>query len=300
MATPKSKGPTTRAARKLRKVITSSGAQADFPELVRTHARCTLCALIADHPDLLKEIHYMTKQRIGTRRIAVLIEPELQERGLRLIDFRAIGRHQKGHLSRNLIVDPTQELPVFEEEPPPPPPPPLPLPKKAATKKTSRKKAAREGPAAASYVEQRAPSTDDEADYFELRKLFDRLLPMLDLANRDLTRKAQDDRGLTAADYKVILAMYSECRQQLEGLNKMRNSNRLTRAVIEAHTSQVLTMLSEPLGQKLRDIRRQLEHNDPTAAIAMLASLIDSDLPPMLVSTGKEAIRRSVDEYKLH
>ena len=277
--------PTTRIERQLRKVVARTGGVRGFPELTKSHARCTLCKLVPDNGDLLKEIHFMLREGTGTRRIATLIAPDLRERDLKPIDFRAISRHHNAHVQVALIVDPKKELP------PPPPPPAVPAGPKVPLV---------EGPAAESYVTKRDPKTDDEADYFELRKLYDRLLPMLDLANRDLKSKAETNRGLTPQDYKTIVTMYSECRQQLEALNKMRNSNRLTRAVIEAHTSQVLTMLSEPLGQKLRDIRRQLEHGDQPGAVALLCSLIDSDLPPMLISTGKEAIRRSVDEYKLH
>jgi len=296
--------PTTRHARKLRKVRAQTGGLSEFPEIRKFHARCTLCKLAANEGPLLREIHYRLRSGVPSRKVAALFAEELEDRGLPTLDFRAIARHYKDHVENALIVNPAQDL-AFQA-------PILPAPRRKPAAASAAPISAvegppllepdadLEGPAAESYATKRDPKTDDEADYFELRKLYDRLLPMLDLANKDLKRKASSSHGLTHQDYKIIVTMYSECRQQLEALNKMRNSNRLTRAVIEAHTSQVLTMLSEPLGQKLRDIRRQLEHGEAQSAVLLLSALIESDLPPMLVSTGKEAIRRSVDEYKLH
>jgi len=235
-----------------------------FPEL-KQNRQCRLCAYALDTPHITSKVHELWRQGSAYRVIEDAIQGDLKEAGYSPVNFGAIRRHLLGHVARHLIPNRTE---AAAGRPP--------------------------------YAARPPAMTDDEADYFELRKLYDRLIPIVDLVKRDQDRKVESGEPLSGYDLQHLVRLFGECRMQLEALNKMRNSNRLTKAVIEAHTSQVLMLLSEPLGHKLRDIRHRLKVGLMHDAMRDLDALIDAELPPMLVSSGKEAIRRSVEEYKLH
>lgn len=255
-----------RPARQQAKRLADAQAQVvpGFPEIRKRNARCRICKLIDTHPELVHAIHELIRQGVGPSALERRFASVLEEAHVPHIYRASYERHVAEHITKmGLVVKLTDE---------------------------------RERRLATPEVIPAREVTDEELDYVEMRRLFTQLSETLAQVSRAVAGKEE----LTSYDLNMLIALYRELRNQIETLNKMRNSDRLTKAILEAHTRQLLQLLSEPLSEALRDVYRMLLNGDYDGAAARMGTLLSADLAPMFVSSGREAMQMSIEHYKLH
>jgi hypothetical protein len=240
------------------------GLRSDFPELTSKASRCRACAMADTNPSALAVCHDLIRKGIITNEVVRRMKPVMLEAGLEPLSFRTIQNHASDHITVTMIADrfSGRKLMMAEEEKPV-----IPL----------------------------MPRSDVVLDYQEMRKLYDKLVPILDMAY-DLLEKSGEISG---GDIITLVRVFGEARQQLEALGKMRNSDRLTLAILEWHTRAMAHNISEPLGRKLREIEADLEDGDAELAQAKLHTFLHKEIGPIFLAGARDALNKSSEEFKL-
>lgn len=141
--------------------------------------------------------------------------------------------------------------------------------------------------------------TSDANDYDEMRTLFVELAETMRAIRSDPNALKSPMGGYDVAMVRALTAMVDSLRKIIEGLNKMKNSDRLTLAILESHTRAMSQNLAIPLGEKIRVALSQIEEGDPNAAQATLTALVQGDIVDIFREAATQAMISSRESYNL-
>lgn len=234
-----------------------------FPEITALHPQCRLCALVGSDPELLTQIHMQAKSGAGSRRLQTAFEAAWADRLEQPMDHQNYKRHIENHCT---IKQPIA-APSFDE--------PIPEAKIAEANASLEKMA-------------------EHDDYFELRDLILQLRQQME----NMSRTKKNDSSESNFYWLTIwLKIVSELRACLESLSRMRNSDRVTKAVLQAHTKRFVQLFSEPL---LIELQKTLVATQQGEGEPAVARLIDESVSRIIQTAATSALRETSEAYKLN
>jgi len=141
----------------------------------------------------------------------------------------------------------------------------------------------------------------NDSDYHNMWGLFLRIVRRAESIDNDPHAFVNDGGRIDSKAIDSWGKLVDNGRKILEGLNKMRNSDRLVLHVLETHTRSFAQAIAGPLGMELRDILIELEDIPEASHVASrLRRLINDGVRTMFQTAALETMARSRDEYKLH
>lgn len=250
----------------------------DFPEIVRKETQCRVCKLVEDAPELLHDIHSKWKMGAGVKALETEMKLEFTMRQEDGIDHRCFARHFKNHVDFSETTMAVGE--ILEDDFPEDIIRPI-------------------APAPPLMLTQPRPE-DIEAgagDYFDMQNVIDRLRSRMHQLD-DQTAFVDKDGRVNSYGMVIWLRLVSELRQSLEALNRMRNSDRLTKAILQAHTKRFAQLLSGPLVARFETVLERLQ-TSPEDAIFEMEQLAHGDVKSIVLRAAEESVRESCEVYKL-
>lgn len=255
-----------------------------FPEIIRREPKCRLCQLADTNRGLLKLSHRLRyEEEYGNDALRTKLRGVFERAGMVAPSPRSIGRHFNDHVDWSKLPDADALA--------------LPEPVEATLNRLE-----------SDIGELRLADPEDlalgrnDSDYHQLASLFQRLL-------RRITALDADPRAFTNADNSVSFpklstwtSMIDNARRIIEGLNKMRNSDRMTVSILESHTKKFGTAFARPVAHELRAIERMLsESHDPAAQAAAqkITELLNSGVTTIMSDAAVQSLRDSKEQYKL-
>jgi hypothetical protein len=233
-----------------------------FPEITDTHPKCVTCELARRNPNVVRVLHELYRQGLSQRPLFAKMEPVYAEAEEEMPRRQSVMRHLQNHVTPSRIVY--------------------------------------EFGGVANAPAEAPKGNDHETDYFEMRRLYAELKPILKQVREKLTLQSKDDK-ISGYDLVMLLKLFGEARQILKALSEMRNSEKLTSIILVRHTEALVHLLTEPLGTTLRDIRDRLNRGEnPERVTRRLDDLLDGELFPLFESAAERAIAQSKEQYKLH
>jgi hypothetical protein len=142
--------------------------------------------------------------------------------------------------------------------------------------------------------------SEDVDDYAEMRTLFLELAEMMRSIKSDPNAIKSPLGGYDVSMLKALNSMIMGCAKIIETVNKMKNSDRLTLAILESHTRSMSANLAIPLGEKIRVALAQLEDGDADGAQRTLLSLVQNDIVAIFREAATQAMLSSREQYQLH
>lgn len=140
----------------------------------------------------------------------------------------------------------------------------------------------------------------NDSDYHNMWGLFLRIVRRAEAIDEDPTAFSNADGKLDPKILDTWGKLIDNGRKILEGLNKMRNSDRLVIHVLETHTRSFAQAIAGPLGVELRELLLDLEEIPEAAHVATrMRRLINDGVRTMFQTAALETMARSRDEFKL-
>jgi hypothetical protein len=137
---------------------------------------------------------------------------------------------------------------------------------------------------------------EDDSDYFELWELYDKLKPLLEnLYNVEVASLANGE--YRAYNLALLMKIFSEGRKFLGEANRMKNSDRLMRLILEAHTKRFVRILSEPLGHSLKSFLLRMRRNELSPD--EFEKFLNEQLVGIFQAAATKSMAMSCEEYKL-
>ena len=141
----------------------------------------------------------------------------------------------------------------------------------------------------------------NDSDYHNMWGLFLRLIRRAEAIDEDPRAFLDRHGGYDTQALSVWTKLIDNARRILEGLNKMRNSDRLTISILESHTRSFAQALAGPLGTELREILEDLEGiPEAKRPRARLALLVSEGVVTLFRQAAVDTMARSRREYRLH
>lgn len=235
-----------------------------FPELVAREAQCQICALVEDDPAFLKQIHDVARGGAGVKRLETSMGPDWMKRTGKVLDHRSYDRHLKRHVAFDAVPVGAGLMVAIPPVPP---------------------------------VEVREVD-GDAIEYFDMENLLTQL--------RTRMREIDKHTVIVGIDGKIDhygtttwLRLVSEFRASIESLARMKNSDRLTKAILQAHTKRMAQMVATPLVARFNSVIRDLRANEP-GALDQLEKLAGADMKTLILGAAEAAIEESCEVYNLH
>lgn len=141
---------------------------------------------------------------------------------------------------------------------------------------------------------------DKSDDYDEMRVLFLDLAEFMRSIKSDPNAIKSQFGGYDVGMIRAITAMSTECRKAIEAINKMKNSDRLTLAILETHTKSMAQNLAIPLGEKIRLAMLMIEQGNPDQAQGLLGSMLSSQIVDLFRNAAMQAMTTSKEAYHLN
>lgn len=261
---------------------------AGFPELMHYEPKCKLCMLTRENPGLLKVVHRKFREGLGSKALINTLRPVFEQQGVVIASVSAFERHLKGHIDYEAVSDPDE----FD----------MPDPVAVVLDRLNDEEASMlaSGPDAIAYGH-------NDSDYHNLAELFRRLVRRIVSLDEDPTAFLTDDGPNKQHNFQrlqIWSGMVANAKSIIEGLNKMRNSDRMTVSILENHTKRYATAVAGPLAAALRDIRvdlRQLAQHEPKAHAleVKLGMLLDHDVGELFTSAAARSLSETGQQYKL-
>lgn len=257
---------------------------AGFPELTTREPKCKLCQLTDSHRGLLTLVHRLRHEEgYGPDAIRTRIRGAFDRSGLVAPSARSIGRHFEEHVDFSQMPEPDALA--------------LPDPVEVTLERIER-----------DTSELRILDPEDMAmgrdnsDYHQLVDLFRRLLRRVTALDEDPTAFRNADGSHAFQKLNAWTSMVDNARKIIEGLNKMRNTDRMTISILEQHTKRFATEFTRPVAGELRAIGALLStSNDPVARAAgeRIAALLNEGVRDIMTGAAVRALQESKQEYKL-
>jgi hypothetical protein len=272
----------SRAARKRRaqERIASASVVPGFPEIIRAEARCRLCQFATTDPELLQRVHVLYFNGHGVRSLEQRTLHIFDARGETPLRARCFARHFRSHVSEELAAYGDE----LEEE--------YALNPKATSvprAKDALKPATTPAP---------IPEDEEAAAYFDMRDLLHKLRTRMKEVDNTVT--FVDDHGqLNAYGLQLWLKFVDSFRQALEAMNRIRNNDRLTKAILQAHTKRNYNLASAPLIARFEEVLTKLRNKAP-GAVDDFERLALYEAREILEQAARSAVQESCDVYRLH
>lgn len=246
-----------------------------FPEIVGRNRQCRLCGLIESNPVLLHRIHEAFQSGKGVRALETEMTPVFEEAGQAPLNVKCFSRHFKSHVS--FVAAAAVALPVEAPVRPATPPPPI-------------------APAA-------APEMNDEdaleaAAYFDMRNLISKLRIRMETIDQS-TAFVDENGKINSYGLQLWLKFVDSFRSALEAMNRIKNNDRLTRAIIQAHAKRQMQLASAQLIARFEVLLAKIRRGDADA-LADLEQFAMSDAKQIVLETARAAVEESCEVYRLH
>lgn len=255
-----------------------------FPEIVQREPKCKLCQLTHTNRGLLKLVHrFRHEDQLGNDALRTKVRGVFDRQGVACPSPRSFGRHFDDHVDFSCLPDEDAlAMPETLE----------------ATLHRLEKDA---GDLRMADPEDLALGRDN-SDYHQLTALFLRLQRRIEALDADPTAFTNADGSHSFAKLGTWASLIDGARKIVEGLNKMRNSDRMTVSILEQHTKRFATAISRPVAHELRSIQTMLEHcADPNAqrAADAIAQLLNVGVTTIMTDAAVQSLRDSKETYKL-
>jgi len=137
------------------------------------------------------------------------------------------------------------------------------------------------------------------SDYNNMWSLFCQIVERASAMNADpdafLTPTGRyDDKSLNAWTKMIATA-----RSILEGLNKMRNSDRLTAHILEKHAQDLSQAVAVELGRSLREIATMVDTSDKQELRNALLKFMNRGVPEIFAKSVKSTLGSAKEEFGL-
>lgn len=255
-----------------------------FPEL-SFEPRCTLCQMVHTHAGILKYIHReYAKDTPGDVALHSRIKPIFERHGISPCPSpRAFGRHVRSHVN----LDQMGSMDAFD----------VPNPVEAVCDRFDE----------TSMDLRRLDPADlalghNDSDYHNMADLFRRIYRRIAALDSDPEAFRTPEGKHNFQRYRDWANMVSSAKSILEGLNKMRNTDRMTVSIIEQHTKRYATALVGPIGDVIRGVRDELfaiDHPKAQELSMRLSLLLDKDVPLIFRDAAVRTLKESKDKFKL-
>lgn len=281
----------------------------DFPEIRRHEQRCRMCRLVTVAPDLLKEVHREYAKGVGAKGLhatygeragaAAAALPQSDGK-VQVYSAMTFIRHLDQHVgppelaatamavrsSRSAVPAGRKELPI------------VPIPPPAEALSTAQMGKALPEVAA-------PPIGASDEDYTELWALYSKLKPILDKVCEDTLSKLKPDAegktvGITSYDAVMLSKLYSEARGTLGDLNRIKNSDRLIKLILETAGRNVILRVAEVVANPFVVLKGHLERGDVGQAMQLIGEVLGGGLVQDLTTTAQQALALTQEQYKLH
>lgn len=291
-----------------------------FPEIIGKETQCRLCSLVEKDPATLRRVHEMFFGGKGLRALSAETAPVFEERGEKKLNMQCFARHFKSHVDfgavtvgaaleddfalppppPSRVAPETQPQPEPEPAPAPAPPPVVvePGPAPAPMQMTVAAPTTVAAPAASPSIPEEDDAAMEAAAYFDMRNLVTKLRARLD--QLDQSTAFVDDKGkVNSFGLQLWLRFVDSFRSVLEAMNRIRNNDKLTKAILQAHTKRNYNMASAPLVARIEVVLKKMEAGAPDT-LDDLRQLARSDARGILEQAADDAIQETCGVYRLH
>ena len=255
-----------------------------FPELTKREAKCKLCQLADTHRGLLRLTHRMRHEmELGNDALRSRVRAAFERQGITPPSPRSIGRHFNDHVDWSQLPEPDALA--------------LPEPVEATLDRLDRDI----GDLRLADPEELALGRND-SDYHAMADLFERVRRRVNALDADPRAFTNADGTHSFPKLSTWSSMIDNARRIIEGLNKMRNSDRMTVSILEQHTQKFASAITRPVAAELRGIRDLLAtSSDPVAqhAARQLTSLLTGGVTSIMRDAAVSSLRDSREQYKL-
>lgn len=255
-----------------------------FPEIIRREPKCKLCQLGNTHRGLLRLTHRLRHEEdLGNDALRTRMRPAFERQGLVPPSPRSMGRHFDEHVDWTKLPDPDALA--------------MPEPIEATLDRLERDI----GDLRMADPEDLALGRND-SDYHQLADLFERIKRRIAALDADPTAFTNQDGTHSFTKLSTWSSMIDNARRLIEGLNKMRSSDRMTVSILEQHTQKFATAITRPVAAELRSIRDTLyTSDDPKAQFAarQISDLLTGGVTTIMRDAAVQSLRDSKDHYKL-
>lgn len=145
----------------------------------------------------------------------------------------------------------------------------------------------------------RAADTEEADEYDEMRALFVELAETMRAIRSDPNSLKSPLGGYDVSMIRAITSMVDALRKIMSDINKMKNSDRLTLAILETHTRSMSQNLAIPLGEKIRVTLAHIEDGEIDAARDSLMALVQGDIVDIFREAATQAMTSSREQYRL-
>lgn len=142
----------------------------------------------------------------------------------------------------------------------------------------------------------------NNSDYHQLAELLQRLQRRIEALDNDPTAFVNADGTHSFTKLNTWSGLIDNARKLVEGLNKMRNSDRMTISILEQHTKRFATAISKPVAQELRLIQGLLKTSSDPAVVqarAHINALLEQGVQGIMRDAAVHSLREAKEQYKL-
>ena len=142
----------------------------------------------------------------------------------------------------------------------------------------------------------------NNSDYHQLAQLLLRLTERIKAFDETADSFLGADGLICLRKLKIWSELVDQARKIIEGLNKMRNSDRMTLSILESHTARFASAALRPVATDLRAIEAELRTSlDPVSrrCAEKLSLILSGKLPEYFEGAAIASLRESQETYKL-
>lgn len=269
---------------------------AQFPEITRWEPRCRICQLVRDEPGIARIIHDEWRARMAEDGVASAhavvdaVAEMLDRQGITKLIPKNVVSHFSVHVDCAKFV------------------------KKPKSEGVGATEAKGEGWAAKEAVEARLARDAEELrageprvgalgegdnDYFKMWELFSRMMRRIVALDTDPTAFFTVDGKHDMHKLQVWTGMVTSAKSILEGLNKMRSSDKMTASVLDQHAAQLMRVLMTSLGSELRQVLVVLQKGDAARGAKEIEALMKDRVPKLFLGAVNDSLAEVKDKYGL-
>lgn len=137
------------------------------------------------------------------------------------------------------------------------------------------------------------------SDYHNMTALYRQIIERVSAMNDDPRAFVTKSGAYDVKALGVWKSLAGEARQMLQGLNAMRNSDKMTSHILEQHTREFSQAVAVNLGQALSQIIMSLDQSDRDEIKQELLRFVSQRMPAIFASAGRSTLSASKEEFGL-